>query len=65
MTDKGGLKMDKLEKVLNYVSKEEEKYYNFCHMAMEKGNTTAYLIHQAEGSAFQRVRYFIEDLMNN
>lgn len=55
--------MFKLEKLLNYVQGEEDKYYNFSHKAMEKGNETAFLIHQAEATAFQRVRYAIEQLM--
>lgn len=54
--------MDKLEKILEYVKREEDKYYKFADMAMRVGNDKAYLVHQAEGTAFQRVRYFIEDL---
>jgi hypothetical protein len=55
--------MDKMEKLLNYVQGEEDKYYDFSHKAMEKGNETGFLIHQAEATAFQRVRYAIEQLI--
>lgn len=58
--------MDKnLEKVLDYVTKEEERYYNYSFKCMDEGNTTGQFIHTAEASAFQRVRYFIEVLLEN
>ncbi|OZV10772.1 hypothetical protein CIW83_18305 [Tissierella sp. P1] len=54
--------MDKLDKLLEYTSKQEDKYYDFAHKAMEQGNMLAFQVHQAEATAFQRVRYAIEDL---
>ena len=55
--------MDKLEKLLDYVQQQEDKYYEFSHKAMKEGNETAFLVHQGEATAFQRVRYAIEQLM--
>ena len=53
----------KLEKLLNYVQGEEDKYYDFAHEAMGKGDGTAFLAHQAKATAFQHVRYAIEQLI--
>lgn len=55
MTDK-----EKLDKVLDYVTKEEDRYYDISGKAFDKGNMSGQLLHMAEATAFQRVRYFIE-----
>lgn len=55
--------MDKLEKLLEYVTREENERYDFSHEAAERGNQAAFLVHNAEATAFQRVRYAIEGLM--
>jgi hypothetical protein len=53
--------MRTIEEVLNYVTQQEDKYYDFAGKAFDKGNMQANLIHTAEATAFQRVRYFIEE----
>ena len=53
-----------LQAVLEYVEAQEDRYYEFAAKAMVKGNVQESIIHSSEASAFQRVRYFIEDMMN-
>jgi len=55
---------DKLDKLFDYVSKEEEKYYELSFKEMDRGNITGLQVMQSQASAFQRVRYAIEDLMS-
>ena len=55
--------MEELKKLLEYVRKEEDRYCGYTHKAMHEGKMQAYLIHQAEASAFQRVRYIIEEML--
>lgn len=56
--------MDKLDKLLEYVTAQEEMYYDYAEKAFKKQDMMSYLVNQAQASAFQRVRYVIEDLMN-
>lgn len=54
---------DKLSKVLDYVTKEEDRYYEMASREMERNNMPGlYYMAQSQASAFQRVRYFIEEL---
>ena len=58
--------MDKnLEKLLDYVTKEEDRYYDYAIKCMEENNMMGNMIHSAEASAFQRVRYAIENLIES
>lgn len=56
--------MDKLDKLLEYVIGQEEKYHNYATKALENKNQIAFLVHSAEASVFGRVRWAIEDLRN-
>lgn len=55
--------MNKLEKLLTEIVKLEEHYENCSAKAMEKNNLQAMMIHSAEASAFTRVRWMIEGMM--
>lgn len=55
--------MNKLEKLHTEVKKLEEHYENCSAKAMEKNNINAMQIHSAEASAFTRVRWLIEEMM--
>lgn len=57
--------MDKLERLLKYVTDEENKYYDFASKAMEDNNMQSNLVNILQATAFQRVRYAIEDLLEN
>lgn len=51
-----------LDKIYQYVFKEEERFYDLAYKAMEENNTTANMLATAQAASFQKVRYFIEDL---
>lgn len=55
--------MNKLEKLHEKVKKLEEHYEGCRDKAMEKNNMQAMMIHSAEASAFTRVRWMIEGMM--
>ena len=55
--------MNKLEKLHTEVKELEEHYENCSAKAMEKNNINAMQIHSAEASAFTRVRWLIEEMM--
>lgn len=55
--------MNKLEKLHVEVKKLEEHYEDCSAKAMEKNNIQAMMIHSAEASAFTRVRWMIESMM--
>ena len=55
--------MTDLEKVLDYVTKEEDKYYELAGKELDKNNMTGNMIMSAQATCFQRVRYFIEDII--
>ncbi len=54
--------MDKWDKLLEYVIKEEDKYYDLAIKEMYKGNMAGNQIMTAQASAFQRVRYAMETI---
>jgi len=51
-----------LEKVYEYVKKEEKRYEGLSQKAMDKNNMRGMMIHNAEFSAFGRVRMYIDSL---
>ena len=55
--------MNKLEKLHTEVKKLEEHYEDCSAKAMGKNNIQAMMIHSAEASAFTRVRWMIESMM--
>lgn len=55
--------MNKLEKLHEEVKKLEEHYEACSAKAMEKNNIQAMMIHSAEASAFTKVRWMIERMM--
>lgn len=52
-----------IDKILEYVTNEEEKYYDFAIQCMNENNVTGNMVSTAQASAFQRVRYFIEMML--
>ena len=57
--------MEKLEKLLISVIKEEDRYYELANKALHEGNMIGNQVCVAQASAFQRVRYAIEDMLQN
>lgn len=55
--------MDKLEELLQFVQEQEDLYYRLAHEEMYKGNTTGMLAMQSHATAFQKVRYKIEAIL--
>jgi hypothetical protein len=55
--------MNKLEKLYEKVKNLEEHYEDCSAKAMEKNNIQAMMIHSAEANAFTRVRWMIEEMM--
>jgi hypothetical protein len=53
---------EKLEKILEFVTKEEDKNYDFAGKCFDQNNMQGNAIHTLRAGAFQSVRYFIEDL---
>jgi hypothetical protein len=56
---------EKLEKLIDWVRKEEDQYYDFAYKCLEKNNAVGNMINSAQATAFQRVRYAIEDLLSS
>ena len=54
---------EKLEKLLEFVNKEEDLRTEFSMKAMENGNIMAAQIHNAEACACTKMRYTIEDML--
>jgi|GEM_PF-1538062 len=54
-----------LEKLLDYVTKEEDRYYGYAFKCLDENNMIGNMVHSAEASAFQRVRYAIESLLES
>lgn len=54
---------NQIDKILEFVTNEEDKYYDFAFKCMNKNNFTGNMINSAQASAFQKVRYFIEILL--
>ena len=59
MTDR-----EKLEQLLSIVIQYEDHYYDIAGKALDKNNMMANMIHSAEAGAFQRMRYAIENAIN-
>ena len=57
--------MEKLEKLLGFVIKEEDRYYELANKALHENNMAGNQICVAQASAFQRVRYTIEDMLED
>lgn len=55
--------MDNLEKVLDFATRAEDKYYDLAYKEMERNNALGNQMCIAQASAFQRVRYYIEELL--
>lgn len=56
---------EKLEKLLEFVNKEEELLTEFSMKAMEEGNIMAMQIHNAEACACMKMRHTIEDMLSH
>lgn len=56
---------EKLEKLLEFVNKEEGLRTEFPIKAMEKGNIMAMQIHNAKACACTKMRYSIEDMLSH
>ena len=56
---------EKLEKLLEFVNKEEDLLTEFSMKAMEKGNMMAMQIHNAEACAYTKMRFTIEDMLSH
>lgn len=52
---------EKWDKLKTIVEQQENKYYELASRALEKGHIQGSGIHAAEASAFQRVRYIMEE----
>jgi hypothetical protein len=54
---------EKLEKLLELISKEEERRTDFSTKCFEKNNLHGMIIHSAEAGMCTKARYIIEDLL--
>jgi uncharacterized Zn finger protein (UPF0148 family) len=54
-----------LVKVADFVSKQEDYYYDIAHKELKENNIFGNQVAGAQASAFQRVRYYIQDLMES
>lgn len=57
--------MDIVGKIHDYCELEEEKYYELANKSREENRTIDNMIATAQASAFQRVRYMIQELCEN
>lgn len=55
---------NKLSELLSLVAKEEDRYYDLAYKELEKNNPVGNMVMTAQASAYQRVRYTIEDMLN-
>lgn len=53
--------MDKWDKLLDYVTKEEDRYYELANKALDKGNLLGNQLMSAQATVFQRVRYVMQN----
>ena len=60
MTDR-----EKLEKILEIAKHYEDECSDRSLKAMEEGNTIGMLVHQAEAGAYMRIRFTIEDALDD
>lgn len=56
---------EKLEKLLQFVTREEELRTEYSIKAMDKNSMLAMQIHSAEASMCTRLRYTIEDMLSH
>jgi hypothetical protein len=54
--------MDKWNNLLEFVRTEEDKYYNLAFTEMSKQNINGYLECLGQATAFQKIRYAMEDM---
>lgn len=52
-----------VKKILDYVIIQEDLSASFEASAIEKNNIYGSVIHGVETTAYQRIRYFIEDMI--
>ncbi|MGE5422735.1 MAG: hypothetical protein ACM3QW_05705 [Ignavibacteriales bacterium] len=52
--------LSKWDKLLDFATKEEDRYYDLSFKAMETHNAINHALNQGQASAFQRVRYAME-----
>lgn len=55
----------KLEKLLKWITKEEEQRTEFASKCFEKNNALGMHIHNAEASECTKIRWTIEDILNS
>jgi hypothetical protein len=54
---------NKLNIVLDYVTKEEDRFYDLAYKEMERNNMLGNQIYAAKAGTFQTVKYLIEELL--
>lgn len=54
----------KLEKLLEWITKEEDQRAEFASKSFEKGSVLGMNIHNAEASECTKIRWIIEDMLN-
>lgn len=54
---------EQVNKILEYVTKEEERYYDLSFKCIEENNMTGNMVCTVQASVFQRVRYYIEIML--
>ncbi len=54
---------NKLKRVLDYVTKEEDRFYDLTYKEMERDNMLGNQIYAAKAGTFQTVKYLIEELL--
>lgn len=55
----------KLEKLLEWITKEEDQRAEFASKSFEKGSVLGMNIHNAEASECTKIRWIIEDILNS
>lgn len=55
----------KLKKLLEWITKEEDQRAEFASKSFEKGSVLGMNIHNAEASECTKIRWIIEDMLNN
>ena len=55
----------KLEKLLEWITKEEDQRAEFASKSFEKGSVLGMNIHNAEASECTKIRWIIEDMLNS
>jgi hypothetical protein len=55
---------EKLECLLKLATQYEDQYYDFAAKCMESNNMVGNMVNAAQASAFQRMRYTLEDMLN-